>query len=59
MLKPFLDNGNPPKLCPKYFFGQISQIFLDLLAKNMKGWSGNSEIWCVEQSSHAEKKTIK
>ena len=22
----------------------------------MNGWSGNSEIWCVEQSSHAEKK---
>jgi len=44
---------------PNIFLGLISQIFLDLLAKNMKGWSGNSEIWCVEQSSLAEKKTIK
>ena len=58
-LKPFLNNANPPKLCSKYFVHQISQIFWDLFAKNMNGWSGNSEIWCVEQSSHAEKKSRK
>ena len=54
--KPFLYNANPPKLCSNFFAYQICQIFWDLFAKNMNGWSGNSEIWCVEQSSHAEKK---
>ena len=48
-LKLFLNDANPSKLCSKYFVCQISQIFLDLFAKNMKGWSGNSEIWHVEQ----------
>ena len=58
-LKPFLNDPNPLELCSKYLFYQISQIFWDLFAKNMKGWSGNSEIWCVEQWGGAEKKTRK
>ena len=37
-------------------FCQISEIFLDLFAKNMKGWSANFEIWSVEQWGRAEKK---
>ena len=41
---------------PNIFFYQISGIFLDLFAKNMKGWSDNSEILCVEQWGRAEKK---
>ena len=41
---------------PNIFVHQISQIFVDLFAKNMNGWSGNSEIWCVEQWGRAEKK---
>ena len=44
---------------PNIFVHQISQIFVDLFAKNMNGWSGNSEIWCVEQWGRAEKKTRK
>ena len=41
---------------PNIYFYQISQIFLDLFAENMNGWSDNSEIWYVEQWGCAEKK---
>ena len=41
--KPFLNDANLLYLCSKYFFKQIIQIYLDLFAKNMKGWSDNSE----------------
>ena len=44
-LKAFLNDPNPLELCSKYLFYQISQIFWDLFAKNMKGWSGNSVHW--------------
>ena len=44
---------------PNIFFYQISGIFLDLFAKNLNGWSDNSEILCVEQWGRAEKKTRK
>ena len=47
--KPFLNNANPPELCSKYLVYKVSQIFLELFAKNMNGWSDNSEILCVEQ----------
>ena len=47
--KPFLNNVNPPELCSKYLFYKVSQIYLELFAKNMNGWSDNSEILCVEQ----------
>ena len=40
------------------FSVQISQIFLDLFAKNMNDWSDNYKNWCVEQCN-AEKKTRK
>ena len=40
------------------FFYRINQIFLDIFAKNMKGWSGKSKI-CIEQSGRAEKNTRK
>ena len=38
---------------------RISQIFVDIFAKNMNGWSGKSKILCVEQSGRAEKNTRK
>ena len=44
---------------PNIFFYKIIQIYLDLFAKNMNGWSGNSEIWCAEQLGRAEEKTRK
>ena len=47
--KPFLNNANPPELCSKYLVYKVSQIFLELFAKTMNGWSDNSEILCVEQ----------
>ena len=47
------------KMLFQIFFFQISGIFLDLFAKNMNGWSDNSEILCVEQWGRAEKKTRK
>jgi len=34
---------------PNIFVDQISQIFVDLFAKNMNGWSEDSKIWCIEQ----------
>ena len=55
MLKPFLNDGNPPKLCPKYFLPKLIKYFWIYL----HGWSGNSGIWCVEQSGRAEKKNEK
>ena len=42
----------PPKLCSKYFGYQISQIFVDSFAKNLKGWSDNSKIWPVTHVSN-------
>ena len=47
----------PPELSSKYFLYRISQIFVDIFAKNMKGWSEKSKIWCIDQSGHAEKNT--
>ena len=44
---------------PNIFLYQIKWIFLDLFAKNMNGWSDNSEILCVEQWGRAGKKTRK
>ena len=44
---------------PNIFLYQINWIFLDLFAKNMNGWSDNSEILCVEQWGRAGKKTRK
>ena len=44
---------------PNIFLYQIKWIFLDLFAKNMNGWSDNSEILCVEQWGRAEKKARK
>ena len=41
------------------FFYRINQIFVDILAKNTKGWSGKSKILCIEQSGRAEKNTRK
>ena len=41
------------------FFYQISRIFVDLFAKNMKGWSDNSKLWHVQQSDRAVKKNQK
>ena len=56
---PLLAGQQPPELCSKYFFYQISQIFVEIFAKNMKGWSGKSKILCIEQSGRAEKNTRK
>ena len=41
------------------FFYRINQIFVDIFAKNTKGWSGKSKILCIEQSGRAEKNTRK
>ena len=41
------------------FFEQIRWTFVHLSAKNMKGWSYKLEIWYVEQSDPAFKKTRK
>ena len=38
---------------------RIGQIFVHIFAKNMKGWSDKSKIWCSEQSGRAEKNTRK
>ena len=56
---PLLAGQQPPELCSKYFFYRINQIFVDILAKNTKGWSGKSKILCIEQSGRAEKNTRK
>ena len=32
---------------------------MDLFSKNTKGWSDNSEIWCIEHLGRAEIKTRK
>ena len=42
-----------------YFLYRIGQIFVHIFAKNMKGWSDKSKIWCSEQSGRAEKNTRK
>ena len=42
-----------------FFLYRISQIFVHIFAKNMKGWSGKSKILCIEQLGRAEKKTTK
>ena len=44
---------------PNIFLYRIGQIFVDIFAKNMKGWSGKSKILCIEQSGRAEKDTRK
>ena len=41
------------------FLKEICQKFIHLFANNMKGWSHKLEIWCVEQSGPALKKTRK
>ena len=56
---PHLAGQQPPELCSKYFLYRISQIFVHIFAKNMKGWSGKSKILCIEQLGRAEKKTTK
>ena len=53
---PHLAGQQPPELCSKYFLYRISQIFVHIFAKNMKGWSGKSKILCIEQLGRAEKK---
>ena len=57
--KPFLDDAKLLKCLYKYAFGQILWTFVYLFAKNMKGWSYKLEIWYVEQSDPAFKKTRK
>ena len=54
------------QMCPNFimniWFRIFCQIFANLFAKNMKGGEGGSdkyEIWCVEQSDRAEKKSSK
>ena len=42
-----------------YFLYRIGQIFVHIFAKNMKGWSDKSKIWCSEQSGRAEKNNRK
>ena len=42
---------------PNIFLYRIGQIFVDIFAKNMKGWSDKSKILCSEQSGRAEKNT--
>ena len=44
---------------PNILLYRISQIFEDIFAKNMNGWSKKSKITCIEQSGHAEKNTRK
>ena len=50
---------NRQSFVPNIFLYRISQIFVDIFAKNMKGWSEKSKIWCIEQSGRAEKNTRK
>ena len=59
LLQPFLDDAKLLKCLYKYAFGQILWTFVYLFAKNMKGWSYKLEIWYVEQSDPAFKKTRK
>ena len=57
---PPLAGQQPPELCSKYIFlYRIIQIFVDIFAKNMNGWSDKSKILCIEQSGRAEKNTRK
>ena len=41
------------------FLKEMSRKFIHLFANNMKGWSHKLEIWYVEQSDPAFKKTRK
>ena len=50
---------NRQSFVPNIFLYRIGQIFVDIFAKNMKGWSGKSKILCIEQSGRAEKNTRK
>ena len=47
---------NRQSFLPNSFLYRISQIFVDIFAKNMKGWSEKSKILCIEQLGRAEKK---
>ena len=49
---------NHQSFLPNSFLYRTSQIFLDIFAKNMNGWSDKSKILCIEQSDHAEKTKI-
>ena len=56
---PLLAGQNRQSFVPNIFLYRIGQIFVDIFAKNMKGWSEKSKIWCSEQSGRAEKNTRK
>ena len=56
LFKPFLSDAKLLKYFYKYFFDQIYWTFVNLFAKNMKGWSEKLEIWYVKQSDLALKK---
>ena len=58
-LKPFLHDRQLPKEYAKYFFDQIWPILAEIFTKNMKGWSSNSEILCVNQIDRDLKKSRK
>ena len=45
-IETFLNNSKPPERCSKYFCYQISQLFVDLFARNMNGWWDNSNLVC-------------
>ena len=51
--------NNHQSFVPNIFLYRIIQIFVDIFAKNMKGWSDKSKILCIEQSGRAEKNTRK
>ena len=50
---------NHQSFLPNSFLYRTSQIFVDIFAKNMNGWSDKSKILCIEQSGRAEKNTRK